>query len=44
MLIAIGSFFLGCFLGITLMCLLQINRLEKEPDYRSESHKTDSDR
>ena len=42
MFVIIGAFFLGCFLGITLMCLLQINRMEKEPDYESERRKTDS--
>lgn len=42
MFVTIGAFFLGCFLGITLMCLLQINRMEKEPDYESDRRKTDS--
>ena len=42
MFVTIGAFSLGCVLGITLMCLLQINRMEKVPDYESERRNTDS--
>ena len=37
----IGTMVVG-FFGETMMCLLQINRMEKEPDYESERRKTDS--